>query len=332
MFWYLLSRNRSSTGVRPYIRATCNPVSDGWVRELVAWWLDENGYPDESKCGVVRWFVRRGEDTHWYDSKEEAEAYWGEEAMPKSFTFINATVLDNEKIDPGYKANLLALPRVEREALLYGSWNAKANAGSYFHRDWCEVVQPRDVPTAKAEMRAWDTASTEPSEVNPDPDYTAGVKLRLGVDGYFYVMNLRRDRKRPQGVKKLMRNTATADGIKCVVGLPLDPGGAGKSVFEDHAKNLAGFKFKKCKTTKSKLERFEPFSAAAEAGLVKIVEGDWNDDFVKELENFVGDGKGHDDIVDATSDAFNNLAGGKQVNTNISIDPGEMYAESIWNM
>lgn len=333
MFWYLLSRNRSSTGVRGYIRATCNPVSEGWVRKLVDWWIDPTtGYPIESRCGQLRWFVRRGEDTHWYDSKEEAEAIWGADSMPKSFTFVNATVKDNKKIDPAYEANLKALSRVEREALLNGNWNVKANAGSYFQSDWCEFVNYGDVPPAKAEIRAYDTASTVPSEVNPDPDYTAGVKIRLGVDGYYYVMHSVRDRKRPDGVKKLMRKYAELDGSKCTVGLPLDPGGAGKAVFEDLAKNLAGYKFKKCKTTKSKLERFEPFSAAAEAGLVKIVRGEWNDDYVRELENFVGDGKGHDDQVDATSDAFNNLAQGKQINTNISFDPLSMYSESQWNI
>lgn len=330
MFNYLLSRNRSSTGVRPYIRATCNPVSEGWVRKLVDWWIDENGYPIEARCGVIRWFIRRGEETHWYNSKEEAEAAWGEDSMPKSFTFINATVKDNKKIDPAYEANLKALSRVEREALLLGNWNVKANAGSYFQGDWCEFVLPKDVPPSKAEIRAWDTASTVPSEVNPDPDYTAGVKIRLGDDGYYYVMHSKRFRTRPAGVREGMRTTASGDGVKCVVGIPLDPGGAGKAVFDDHAKNLAGFKFKKCKTTKSKLERFEPFSYAAEAGLVKIVKGDWNDDYIRELENFVGDGKGHDDQVDATSDAFNNLSKGKKIPTNIAVDPSEMYSENIW--
>lgn len=331
MFNYLLSRNRSSTGVKGYVRATCNPVSEGWVRKLVDWWIDDAGYPIEERCGVIRWFVRRGEDTHWYDSKEEAEKVWGEDAMPKSFTFINATVKDNKKIDPAYEANLKALPRIEREALLNGNWNVSANTGSYFQRSWCEFVTPMQVPPAKAEMRAWDTASSEPSEVNPDPDYTAGVKIRLGTDGYYYIMHAVRDRKRPSGVKDLMKKMANVDGIKCAIGIPLDAGGAGKAVFEDHAKNLAGYKFKKCKTTKSKLERFEPFSSAAEAGLVKIVEGSWNDEFIRELENFVGDGKGHDDYCDATSDAFNNLALGNHSPTEFSLNMSAMQGNNMWD-
>lgn len=168
MMWYLMSRNRSNTGVRPYIRMSCNPTSSGWVRELVDWWLDEEGYPDPEKCGVVRWFVRRGYDTHWYDSEEEAESIWGADAMPKSFTYVSANVWDNPKIDPAYESNLKALPRIERKALYLGNWNVEANSGTYFQREWCEFVDIKDVPPAKAEMRAWDTASTEPSEVNPD--------------------------------------------------------------------------------------------------------------------------------------------------------------------
>lgn len=331
MFWYLLSRNRSSTGVSPYIRATCNPVSEGWVRKLVDWWIDDAGYPIEERCGVLRWFIRRGEDTHWYDTREEAEAIWGKDAMPKSFTFINATVKDNKKIDPAYEANLKALSRIEREALYLGNWNVKANAGSYFQSDWCERVNIKDVPPAKAEMRAWDTASTVPSEVNPDPDYTASVKIRLGTDGYYYIMGAVRDRLRPDGVKKLMRRFAELDGISCVTGIPLDAGGAGKAVYEDHAKNLAGYRFKKCKTNKSKLERFLPFSSAAEAGLIKIVEGDWNDMWISELENFVGDGKGHDDLVDASADAFNNLATTKALPRKLSWNPSLGGQSNVWD-
>ena len=40
-FYYLLSRNRSTCGVRPYIRATCNPDADSWVADFLAWWIDQ---------------------------------------------------------------------------------------------------------------------------------------------------------------------------------------------------------------------------------------------------------------------------------------------------
>ena len=39
-FLYLLSRNRSTSGIRPYVRATCNPDPFSWVLELVEWWIN----------------------------------------------------------------------------------------------------------------------------------------------------------------------------------------------------------------------------------------------------------------------------------------------------
>jgi hypothetical protein len=48
-------------------------------------------------------------------------------------------------------------------------------------------------------------------------------------------------------------------------------------------------------------------SAQAEAGNVKIVRGLWNDEFLRELENFPA-GK-HDDCVDALSGAHETIGG-----------------------
>src|SRR5215217_5582345 len=36
-FFYMLTRNRSSSGVRGYVRATCNPDPDSWVRDFIDW-------------------------------------------------------------------------------------------------------------------------------------------------------------------------------------------------------------------------------------------------------------------------------------------------------
>ena len=61
------------------------------------------------------------------------------------------------------------------------------------------------------------------------------------------------------------------------------------------------------RVTTDKLTRFKPFSSAAEAGLIHIVKGTWNDMFFQELEAFDTEGNQHDDIVDAASGAFNFL-------------------------
>ena len=41
-FFYMFSRNRSKSGVRPYIRATANP-EPGWLADFLDWWIDEDG-------------------------------------------------------------------------------------------------------------------------------------------------------------------------------------------------------------------------------------------------------------------------------------------------
>ncbi len=45
-FWFMFSRNRSVSGVRPYIRATCNPDADSWVADLLAWWMKRVSGPE----------------------------------------------------------------------------------------------------------------------------------------------------------------------------------------------------------------------------------------------------------------------------------------------
>jgi hypothetical protein len=74
-FFYMLSRNRSVCGVRPYIRAACNPDPDSWVKEFIRWWLDDNGeFADQTKSGKIRWMVRNGDAIEWYSDKAEAFA------------------------------------------------------------------------------------------------------------------------------------------------------------------------------------------------------------------------------------------------------------------
>jgi hypothetical protein len=127
-FWSMTARNRSAGGVKPYIRATCNPDADSWVAELVAWWIDaETGLPIAARGGKVRWFVRVDDHLQWADRRSAlTRQYKG--AEPRSLTFIPARLEDNRalrKADPDYRIRLSALPRVERERLLHGNWKIR---------------------------------------------------------------------------------------------------------------------------------------------------------------------------------------------------------------
>ena len=98
------------------------------------------------------------------------------------------------------------------------------------------------------------------------------------------------------------------DGTRII--LPQEPGQAGKAAGQSMIAQLlkAGFSSRMRATNKSKVIRFQPVAAAAEAGLIDYVEGPWNDDYFKEMEMFDGSRNNKDDQVDATSDSFITLA------------------------
>jgi len=339
-FWYLFSRIRSTNNIKGRVKASTNPESDGWVKDLIKeFWLDEEGYAIPEMSGRLKWFVRSGGDMLWYDSREEAIKLAAQEMgvpeeiiLPTSFTFIRSSLEQNPSLGVDYRSKLLAMPEKDRMELLSGCWNFDASTGIYFKKEWADLIPFHQIPKMKKIVRAWDVASTPPNQTNRNPDWTVGMKLGLGEDGYYYVLDMVRFRDTIGNVKKIMRQTAVKDGESTHIAVPLDPGGHGKHAYEDHVRNLSGFVVKKAKTEKSKLERFMPFASLAENGLVKVVQADWNKDFFRELESFVGNGKKKDDIVDSTSDAFKLLAQAKKVPTNIALDVSDMYSESVWNI
>jgi len=163
-FWYMVSRNRSMCGVKPYIRATCNPDADSWVAKLIAWWIDQDtGFAIPERSGVLRYFVRINDQLIWGDSTEELLAQYPG-IPPKSVTFICAKLSDNAalmKADPGYYANLLALPSVERERLLAGNWKIRAAAGLFFSRAWFPRFSPSQIPANLSRYGTSDYAVTQ---------------------------------------------------------------------------------------------------------------------------------------------------------------------------
>jgi len=300
-FFYMLSRNRSLSGIRPYVRATCNPDADSWVAELIGWWLDGAGFPIAERGGRLRWFVRNGDALAWADTQEELLARHPD-LPPKSLTFIPARLDDNPKLveaDPGYRANLMALPTVERERLLNGNWKIRPAAGLYFQRAWCETIDA--APANLKTVRYWDLAATRRTADN-DPDWTVGVKLGRAANGIYYLLDAVRFQGDPNDVQVRIANTASADGTDVRIGIPQDPGSAGKMLASYLVRQLDGYRVTAAVESGDKVTRFGPFSSQAGAGNVKILRGAWNEDFLAALEAFP-DAR-HDDDADAAAGAF----------------------------
>ena len=128
-------------------------------------------------------------------------------------------------------------------------------------------------------------------------------------NGQYIVLDVKRVAANAANVRALVRSTAETDkaeyGCKKIL-IPQDPGQAGKEQAQSYIRNLAGFNVKSNPVSGSKVMRAEPFAAQWQQGNVLLLEGNWNETFLNELEGFPD--ALHDDQVDAASDAFSDVA------------------------
>lgn len=189
-FWYMVSRLRSTCGVRPYLRACTNPDPDSFVRQLIAWWIGPDGRAIPERSGVLRWFVRKGETLVWGDTPEDLAGMCEDGDRPMSLTFIHAGLEDNAILlakDPGYRARLKALPEVERERLLGANWDIRPEGGKYIQASYLErrwTVKPEHLNIYIAS----DYAVSEPAP-GRDPDSTEHAVFGLTAQDDLYVID-----------------------------------------------------------------------------------------------------------------------------------------------
>lgn len=284
-----------------------------WIKDF---YLDDQGIPLKEKSNVERYFVLQNNNPIWFDDIVSAREYCskipappGQEIKPRSFRAIRAHVTDNVPLmtnNPDYIANLQAMTEVRRRIYLDGSWTAREEESGYFKREFVKIV-PFPNMLANRRVRAWDLSSTKPSTANPDPDWTRGTLVSKDKNSLYTVEDIQSLRDRPHEVEMLIYRTALEDPQGTIVVLPVDPGQAGIAYASTIKVRLAeiGVTCKLVRVNKSKLTRFLPFSAIAEAGHVQFVKSEWLEEAFTELENFNGTrNNGHDDICDTLSDAI----------------------------
>lgn len=164
-----------------------------------------------------------------------------------------------------------------------------------------------DRPAGGRLVRAWDLAATDAAG-GRDPDWTAGVLMARYDDGRYAVLDVVRLRGGPDAVGAAIVNMAKADGRGVRVGLPQDPGQAGKQQVAYLTRQLAGYVVQSSPETGDKATRAGPFAAQVNVGNVSVVRASWNRAFVEELRDFPSGAK--DDQVDAASRAFAMLSTG----------------------
>jgi len=186
-------------------------------------------------------------------------------------------------------------------------------------RDWAALYQQRPVsaegnlfkthmiemldvaPVCVSQARAWDLAATRQMGTR-NPDWTAGAKLGRMKDGRFVILDMVRLREGPDDVEAAIVNTAAADGFAVTVGLPQDPGQAGKQQVLYLTRKLSGHRVDSSPETGDKATRAAPFASQVNVGNVCMVKGPWNGALMDEMASFPGGLK--DDQIDGLSRSF----------------------------
>ncbi len=118
-------------------------------------------------------------------------------------------------------------------------------------------------------VRAWDLAATAETR-GRDPDYTVGLKLARDPAGGFVVLDIVRLRGGPHEVEQAIAATAAADGPAVPIGLPQDPGQAGRAQIRYLTGRLAGYRVVASPETGAKETRAMPAASQVNAGNVAL--------------------------------------------------------------
>lgn len=340
---YLFSRMRSDSKYQSRLIMSGNPSPDHEIADMIEWYLDDEGYVHPEKEGVTRYFIVVNDDLIWANNpdtliNEYKTKYWT--PKPKSFSFLSSTVYDNKvclEQNPGYVSFLEGLPHVEKARLLWGNWKVRPEGANYFKRE--NLNKADGIPFNAIACRGWDKAGQVPTDVEKFPDYTACIKMYKTRENEFYISGephpdchddfdkelYLKFRAKPGRRDAIILKQALFDGDDCTQILPQDPGAAGSTEFIESAKKLLsqGVLVKKdpAVSNKSKLQKFSPFAAAVEAGIVYIVENTFPNKhtleaFYKELEAFDGSPstrKKKDDFIDVVATSYNYLSQEKNI-------------------
>lgn len=305
-FWYMSSRNRTSAKIKPYIRFTCNPDADSWVAKLIAWWIGDDGFPIAARSGVVRWFFRRDDFIYWGDTKQELiDKYEAEEIDCLSFTFIGATIEDNQILlqnNPGYISTLRGLHEIDKQRLLYGNWKIKKE-GKIFHQADFKLFT-RNPASYLVKIITVDTAQ-KVKEHNDWSVFQAWVKTEQGI---YLIDQFRGKMMFPELKTAAMAFITKHNDARYVF---IEDTVSGTSLIQTLGRELQR-QITPIERSKDKYTRAYDCQGYVEAGYVWInCMSDYYTDFISEIVSFAPENANkseyHDDQVDCMMDGIDQL-------------------------
>ncbi|MDE2426245.1 MAG: phage terminase large subunit [Elusimicrobia bacterium] len=209
--------------------------------------------------------------------------------------------------DYGYGAELADIKRTLEASGATREWASQYQQrprpadGAIFRTNMISVLEAAPVGES---VRAYDFAATE-AIGSRDPDWTRGVRLTKTDIGRYAVTDVVGCRGGPDEVERLVVSTAYSDGKRVRIGIPQDPGQAGKVQVLYLTRKLAGYNVESSPETGDKATRAAPVASQVNVGNLDVVRGSWNKSFLDELAAFPAGAK--KDQVDALSRAFSML-------------------------
>jgi len=172
--------------------------------------------------------------------------------------------------------------------------------GSIFKRQWFQIVE--HAPEGLRWSRYWDLAASTKTAA----DYSASAAVALDkTTGDVFIRDVIRLKEEWPNVRRVIINTALTErgtevGVESAV--------HGLAGFQElqRERDLVSTSIKSIRVDKDKVSRALPVASRAEAGKVKLVRGNWINDFIDEATSFPQGA--HDDQIDAVSGAFQMIA------------------------
>lgn len=229
--------------------------------------------------------------------------------------WIPANVEDNPSVDiASYEESLVEMDPVERKQLRHGSWD-EIEPGDFFDQsNFVYVDEPS--PYFDSTVRFWDLASKE-AKKGKDPDYTASCLMGfvnvypqpgspVPPELHIYVLDVTEDRWSAGDVPVRVGVQAAQDTRMVAVRWEMEGGSSGEIASEKAMKpELPGYDADGIRSTGSKMDRARPFAGKVAQRKVFVLKKAWTKKWADQHHRFPA--VDHDDMVDATSGAYNFL-------------------------
>jgi predicted phage terminase large subunit-like protein len=164
-----------------------------------------------------------------------------------------------------------------------------------------KIVKLNQVPRDIEFVRGWDLSVSDKNLA----DYSAGVRGGMDRNGNLWIVHVDRDKRLWRDQKARMFHYMDRESIGGRVGI--EAVGAWETAVADIREKYQGRVIvTSYSPTVDKLTRALPWLARIDGGMFYMVEGDWNQDFLDEIEQFPN--CPHDDQIDATTVLWEMLA------------------------